>query len=82
MSPASKSGEFFGLFGIMEKFSAFTGPLVFAAAVGIFGRSQPAVLSLVLFFIIGGWLLMRVDVDEGRRTARQEDQEVFSAGGA
>jgi len=73
MSPASKSGEFFGLFGIMEKFSAFTGPLLFAAAVGIFGRSQPAVLSLVVFFLAGGWLLTKVDVGEGRRVAQQED---------
>ncbi|MEJ2528856.1 MAG: MFS transporter, partial [Gammaproteobacteria bacterium] len=32
MSPAAKSGEFFGLYGIMEKFSAIIGPLLFAAA--------------------------------------------------
>ena len=31
MSPAAKSGEFFGLYGVMEKFSAIIGPLLFAA---------------------------------------------------
>ena len=73
MSPASKSGEFFGLFGIMEKVSSFIGPLLFAAAGLIFGSSRPAVLSLVIIFIVGGLLLNRVDVTEGRRIAQQED---------
>jgi UMF1 family MFS transporter len=73
MSPASKSGEFFGLFGIMEKFSAILGPLVFAWAATTFNSSRPAVLSLILFFIVGGVLLMRVNVAEGRRVAQAED---------
>jgi MFS transporter, UMF1 family len=73
LSPAAKSGEFFGLFGVMEKFSAILGPLLFAAAVGIFGNSRPAILSLILFFIVGIVLLRTVDIDEGIRVAREED---------
>lgn len=73
MSPASKSGEFFGLFGVMEKFSAIIGPLLFALAGGIFGSSRPAVLSLIVLFILGGYILSRVDVAEGRRVAQAED---------
>lgn len=73
MSPAAKSGEFFGLFGIMEKFSAILGPLVFAAAVAVFGNSRPAVLSVIAFFIVGGLLLTLVDVEEGRQVAQAED---------
>jgi UMF1 family MFS transporter len=73
MSPASKSGEFFGLFGVMEKFSAILGPLLFAAAGTLLGSSRPAVLSLVAFFIIGGLILTRVDVAEGKRIAQAED---------
>src|SRR5690606_13825424 len=46
MSPASKSGEFFGLYGIMEKFSSILGPLLFALAVYLFGSSRPAIVSL------------------------------------
>ncbi len=75
LSPAAKSGEFFGLFGIMEKFSAIIGPLLFAAAGIIFGSSRPAVLSLILLFFLGGFLLLRVDVEEGKRVARMEDAE-------
>jgi MFS-type transporter involved in bile tolerance (Atg22 family) len=73
MSPAAKSGEFFGLFGIMEKFSAIIGPALFAAAGYLFGSSRPAVLSLIVIFLIGGYLLMQVNVDEGRRVAQEED---------
>ena len=73
MSPAAKSGEFFGLFGIMEKFSTILGPLVFAWAATTFGSSRPAILTLIAFFVIGGYLLMRVNVDEGRQVAREED---------
>jgi UMF1 family MFS transporter len=76
MSPATKSGEFFGLFGIMGKFSAIIGPLLFAAAVASFGNSRPAVLSIVVFFIVGGLLLTKVDVKEGRRVALEEDREL------
>jgi UMF1 family MFS transporter len=73
MSPAAKSGEFFGFFSIMAKFSAILGPLIFSAAVSVFGSSRPAVLSIVAFFIVGGFLLYRVDAEEGRRVAREED---------
>jgi UMF1 family MFS transporter len=73
MSPASKSGEFFGMFGVMEKFSTILGPLVFAFAATTFGSSRPAILTLIAFFVIGGYLLTRVNVEEGRRVAQEED---------
>jgi UMF1 family MFS transporter len=73
MSPAAKSGEFFGLYGVMEKFSAIIGPLLFAAAAGFFDSSRPAILSLIVLFAIGIYLLLQVDIEEGRRIARQED---------
>jgi MFS-type transporter involved in bile tolerance (Atg22 family) len=78
MSPAAKSGEFFGLFGIMEKFSTILGPLVFAFAATTFGSSRPAILTLIAFFVIGGYLLTRVDVEEGRRVAKAEDALLFA----
>ena len=81
MSPASKSGEFFGLFGVMEKFAAFIGPLIFALAAVSFGSSRPAIVALVAFFIIGGFLLTRVDVEEGRRVARAEDAAILGKTG-
>ena len=73
LSPKAKSGEFFGLFSVMEKFSAILGPLLFAAAVGIFGNSRPAILSLIVFFFVGIVILRTVNIEEGIRVAREED---------
>jgi UMF1 family MFS transporter len=71
--PPARSGEFFSLFRIMAKFAALLGPLVFVGAVELFGASRPAVLSLVLFFLAGIVLLLRVKVQEGRAAARAGD---------
>ena len=75
MSPAAKSGEFFGFYGVMEKFSAIIGPLLFAAAATAFDSSRPAVLSLIVLFFVGIFLLNRVNVEEGQRVADSEDRE-------
>ncbi len=76
LSPAAKSGEFFGLFAIMEKFSSLLGPLLFAAAGILFNSSRPAVLSLIVFFIVGIVLLLSVNVAEGHRVAKEEDAKL------
>jgi hypothetical protein len=34
------------------------------------------VLSVIAFFVVGGWLLTRVDVEEGRRAAREAEAAV------
>jgi UMF1 family MFS transporter len=74
MSPKAKSGEFFGLFGVMEKFAGIIGPALFAIAAVWLGSSRPAILSLIVFFIVGGVLLMLVNVDRGIQLAQEEDQ--------
>ena len=66
LSPAAKSGEFFGLFGIMEKFSAIIGPLLFAAAGIIFGSSRPGRVEPDLALLLG-----RLPVAESECRRRQ-----------
>jgi UMF1 family MFS transporter len=65
------------MYGVMEKFSAIIGPLLFAAAAAAFDSSRPAVLSLILLFLVGIYLLTRVDIEQGRRLARREDAAVL-----
>jgi UMF1 family MFS transporter len=77
LSPASKSGEFFGLFSIMSKMAAIVGPLLFAGAVALFGSSRPAILSLIALFAIGGFLLTRVNIEAGMKAAQEADAKVF-----
>ncbi len=71
MIPRDRSSEFFGLFAVFEKFAGIAGPAIFAAAQTAFGSSRPAVLSVIAFFAIGGYLLTRVDVAAGRAAALQ-----------
>ncbi len=80
MSPKALSGEFFGFFSVMSKFSAIIGPLLFVAAVTMFGSSRPAILGLIVFFVVGIYLLNRVDEAEGRRVAREADEAAAAAG--
>jgi hypothetical protein len=40
------------------------------------GSSRPAIASLVIFFVIGMFFLARLDLEEGRRVALEEDAEM------
>ncbi len=71
--PRHKSGQFFGFFAVVEKFAAIAGPAVFALTMAWTGSSRHAVLSVVVFFVAGAALLSRVDVEQGRRQAREAE---------
>ncbi len=73
MIPRHKSSEFFAFFGIFEKFGAVLGPVLFAVVAGASGSSRPAILAVILFFVVGGFLLARVDVGAGQRAARDAE---------
>ena len=69
MIPKHKSSELFGFFSVFEKFAGIAGPAIFAMSVTFFGSSRVAVLSVILFFVLGGIVLTRVDVAEGQAQA-------------
>ena len=80
MVPRHKSAEFFGFFGVFEKFAGIAGPGVFAVMILLTGSSRGAILSIITFFVVGGLLLSRVDVEEGRRAARRAEADLRAAG--
>ena len=69
MIPVHKSSEFFGFFSVFEKFAGIAGPVVFGAAITLFGNSRAAILSIIMFFVVGALLLTRVDVAAGQAEA-------------
>jgi UMF1 family MFS transporter len=69
--PRDRSSEFFSFFGLSEKLAGFVGPGVFAAAIALTGSSRSAIVSVVLFFLVGGGLLIGVDVGRGRSEAAE-----------
>ncbi len=58
--PKEESNEYFGFFDIFGKFADFLGPLLLAASGLIFGASKYGVLALIILFVIGFILLMRI----------------------
>jgi len=73
MTPKAKTAEFFGFYGMSSKFAGIVGPLLFAVVGQIMGSSRLSIVSIVIFFITGSYLLSRVDEKEGIRVAREED---------
>ena len=79
MMPKSKSAEFYAFFSVSEKFSTILGPLLFGVVATIMKGSRMSIVALIIFFIIGMILLSRVNVEEGIRSAEQEEAELVAA---
>ncbi len=56
--PIDKPGEFFGFYNMMGKFAAVLGPFLMGITALLTGSSRTSLLSLVVLFIGGGWLLV------------------------
>ena len=88
-APPGQSAEFFGFFGMVGRTSSFIGPFVFGyladklvdfyamqgmilAEAEILGHKQ-AIISIVVFLVLGLILLQRVNEEEGRKLSIVED---------
>jgi len=67
--PREHAGRLFGLYNMMGKFAAVVGPLLVGWVAVLSGSSRTGILSVLLLFLAGAWLLSRVDVAEGEREA-------------
>jgi MFS transporter, UMF1 family len=76
MMPKSKSAEFYSFFSISEKIAGTVGPLLFGLVSALMGGSRLAIVSLIVFFAAGGYLLTRVNEKEGIQVAEKEDAEL------
>ena len=61
--PAERSAEFFGFYNIFGKFATITGPFLMGVISRMTGDSRYGILSILILFIGGGILLMKVRVD-------------------
>jgi UMF1 family MFS transporter len=65
LTPPDQQAEYFGLFATLEKFAGILGPLFFA----ILPSTDAALIGVVGLFVLGGVLLVFVDVERGRSAA-------------
>ena len=73
--PPSKSAEFFGFFNMVGKFATIFGPLLMALTPKLIAGAtdRDSIISLAVLFVVGGFLLSRVNVEAGVETARRFD---------
>ncbi len=74
LMPRSKSAEFFGFFSVSEKFNTIIGPALMALVTKLTGNPRYGIISLVIFFAVGIWMLQKVDLERGARKAKAEDE--------
>jgi MFS transporter, UMF1 family len=58
--PKEHANEFFGFYSIFYKFAAILGPFLVGFTAQMTGNTNSGVFSLIVLFIIGGILLLRV----------------------
>ena len=73
--PPSRTAEFFGFFNMVGKFATILGPILIAFTPKLIpgATERDGILALSLLFIVGGFLLSRVSVEEGIAAARGFD---------
>lgn len=79
MVPKSQSAEFYSFFSVSEKLAGALGPALFGVVSALMGGSRLSIVSLIVFFISGGYILSRVDVAEGMRVAQEEEDRLVRA---
>jgi len=76
MAPKAKTAEFFGFYDVSSKFAGIVGPALFGIVGYLTGSSRLSIVSLVIFFLVGGGLLLWVNEREGIRLAEEENRAV------
>lgn len=60
--PAALRGEYFGFYNMLGKFSSILGPMLAGSLALLAGSQRVGILSIVVLFVAGLWLLSRVQV--------------------
>ena len=69
--PKKKAAEFFGFYNMLGKFAAVIGPSLMGTVSVITGNVRYGILSILILFILGGYFLAKVDIEEGQKMAQE-----------
>jgi len=69
MTPPKHTAEFFGFFNLSGKATSFLGTFLFGLIFKLTNDPRTAVLSLLVFFLLGWAIIALVNIEEGRRRA-------------
>ena len=63
--PRGREGEYFALYNAFERGTSWFGVLLFGVVFQVTGSYRPAIVSLVVFFVLGAIFLIRLDPERG-----------------
>jgi UMF1 family MFS transporter len=63
--PRGREGEYFALYNACERGTSWFGTLLFGLVFQLTGSYRPAIVSLVVFFVLGAVFLLRLDARRG-----------------
>ena len=69
--PENKAAEFYGFYNMLGKFAAVIGPTMLGAVTILTGNIRYGIASILILFLVGGYLLSRVDIEKGERVAQE-----------
>ena len=75
--PKGREAEYFSFYHAMERGTSWFGTLVFGLVYQLTDSYRPAIFALVVFFVVGGALLLRVDTAKGIRDAGNQAPAVL-----
>ena len=67
--PRGREGEYFSLYQAAERGTSWFGTLLFGVVFQLSGSYRPAILALIVFFVLGAFFLLRLDPERGIREA-------------
>ncbi len=67
--PRGKEAEYFSFYHAMDRGTSWFGTATFAIVLSLTDSYRPAIFALIVFFLVGGFLLHRVDTAQGIRDA-------------
>jgi len=79
MIPKGKEAEYFSLYEVSDKGTSWLGPLLFGLALQWTDSYRIAILSLVIFFVLGLGLLFSVNIQKAIKEAGNEKQLAVSS---
>jgi len=74
--PERREAEYFALYQAMERGTSWLGTLTFGLAFQFSGSYRPGLLALLAFFLIGGFLLTKVNMREGIDAAGNKQPQI------
>ena len=75
--PRGKEAEYFSFYHAMDRGTSWFGTATMAIMLQLTGSYRPAIFALIVFFVLGGLLLSRVDTERGIREAGNDVPRVI-----